>query len=215
MGQAYFVLDKAACASAIKQEFARYDKERGVVAFILCPRNSRYYPQITTGANFWNRYSDKSITILFPGYTGRLNCPDEPFADQVDAKFLYDGFKELIDFFEDETNWRYRGGTELFMVMVGMREGEPYCDFDEVRVVDIDKRDDKKNFDFDTYIKNMINLTKQSPDNAIAKFDQGTLIDYVSELVMAAFPRPLKDMFGIVERYGQRNIQPSKQGAGI
>jgi hypothetical protein len=70
MGQAYFILNLAECMSSIGNEFRRYHKDDGLVVFIFCPRNSRYYTQITESAEFWNRYSDRHITSDFVSRQG-------------------------------------------------------------------------------------------------------------------------------------------------
>jgi hypothetical protein len=68
----HFVLDSSEVISTIKNEFARYGKSQGLVIIIFCPKNSRYYEQLSKNADHWNRHSDKYVTILMPGYVGYL-----------------------------------------------------------------------------------------------------------------------------------------------
>ena len=216
MGQAYFVLDKAECLSTIKQEFSRYHKNRGLVVLIFCPPNSEHYFQIARSANFWNRYSGRDVTILFPGYVGYLNCPDEPFADQVEMLFDYNSFKEVVDYFEDETIWKYNGGTELIMVMAGIMANELCFGYDRAAVVDVDEKGDKKDFNFGKYIKNIINAAKNSPEDPFLELGRRQSVGIIGELVTAALPQQLRDILAVVQKYGiKRNIsRPNTAASG-
>jgi hypothetical protein len=92
----HFVLDAREMLSTIKDEFSRYDKSRGLVIFPFLPRSSRYYDQLARGADFWNRYSGKYVTMLIPGYVGTLSCEDEPFRHNVETIFSFDAFQGVL-----------------------------------------------------------------------------------------------------------------------
>jgi len=139
--QGHFVLDADEMLSTIQEEFARYDKSKGLVIFLFCPKSSRYYEQLARQADFWNRYSDKYVTVLIPGYVGTLSCEDEPYQDVVQTEFSFDAFKACYEVFEKETRWKYEGGTDLIATIVSKHDNKLQFDYQNAIAVSINSLD--------------------------------------------------------------------------
>ncbi len=177
----------------IRGEFNRYDKTTGLVFFLLCPQNSRFHEALTTSADFWNRYSDRYVTILVPGYVGALSTPEEPYQDIVKTLFSYDAFKEVTDYFEQSTTWTYHGGTQLIGVMTQAKEKIAF-DFRNALVVDVDALDPEGKFDLNRYMVKLIDTSKSSPENPLPAIGKEGVVDFIVSAIRAALPKQLVGM---------------------
>lgn len=194
---AHFVLDSSEALSTIKDEFDRYEKVSGLVFFVFCPRSSRYYDQLAKGADFWNRYSDKYVTILFPGYVGYLSCPEEEFRDNVQTDFSFDDFKEFSEKIEQKTTWTYQGGTDLIGVMAKKQGSNLTFDYGNAIVVNIDTIDFDGKFDFSRYMIELINSAKASPENPLPEIGKRSALDFIVSVVRIALPGQLRRMLEV------------------
>jgi hypothetical protein len=190
----HFVLDPDEMISTIKAEFSRYKKDKGLVIFIFCPKSSRYYEQLARGADFWNRYSDKYVTILFPGYIGYLSCPGEEYHDIVQTEFDYDSFKKSYEVFESNTTWEYRGGTDLLAMVVKKRQDRLIFSYENAIVVGIESLDTDGKFELDRYVVQLINSAKVSAEDPFLGLQKDNALSFLTSLVRFALPENIRSM---------------------
>ena len=200
----HFVLDADEMISTIKKEFERYEKRRGLVVFVFCPKTSKYYKQIESGADFWNRYSDRHVTILFPGYVGNLSCEDEPFQDVVETAFDYDAFVSCHTAFEKNTTWEYQGGTNVLAMTVEAREGKLRFDYGLAIAVDVERLDANGGFDMNQYLIELINAAKASPEQPFERLAQKDTIAFIVSVITSALPKQLASMLDSASRANLR-----------
>jgi hypothetical protein len=197
----HFVLDSSETISTIIQEFDRFNKRTGLVFFVFCPKNSKYYEQLASNADFWNRYSDKYVTILIPGYIGYLSRPFEHFNDIVPTEFSFDHFKQVYEKFEEVTTWKYSGGTDIIGVMVTNHNGELGFDYKNAVVTNIDSIDTDGKFDLSGFIVGLINASKGSPQHPLSEIGKKNAVYFIVTTVRLALPQKLREMLDVAPRF--------------
>jgi hypothetical protein len=200
----HFVLDADEMLLTIKKEFDHYDKSKGLVIFLFCPKPSRYYEQLARQADFWNRYSDKYVTVLIPGYVGALSRDDTPFIDIVQTEFSFDAFKECYEVFEKETTWEYKGGTDLIATIVSKNDNKLQFNYKNALSVSINSLDTDGKFDLGRYITDLINSAKASADDPFAEIQKKDAIGFLFGCVRFALPKPLQEILGIAVKSNLR-----------
>jgi hypothetical protein len=125
--------------------------------------------------------------------------------------FSYDDFNDVVGLFKDKTTLEYKGGTELLVTMVYIRDLAPSINYSEVRALEINQSNSSK-FDLDIFIKDVINTARASPESTLSDFLMKRNIDRNAELAKRLLPRPFRDILGIDQQdameYSIRRVLP-------
>lgn len=192
----HFALDSDEALSTIKSEFSHYNKQSGLVIFVFCPRSSKYYDQLAKGVDFWNRYSDKYVTILIPGYAGDLSSPDKRYNVNAPTEFFFDSFRDVYAEIEKATTWKYKGGTDLIGVMAEKKSGNKLTfSWRNALVVNIEAIDFDGNFDLSQYVVSLINAAQKSPEDPLLEFGKQNALNFIVSIIKAAMPERFKAAF--------------------
>jgi hypothetical protein len=103
-------------------------------------------------------------------------------------------FKECYEILENNTTWKYNGGTDLIAMVVAKDHDKLRFNYKNAIAVSIDSLDTDGKFDLGRYVVDLINSAKVSSDDPFGEIGKNDAITFLVSCVRFALPASLKGM---------------------
>lgn len=173
--------------------------------------------EILNNLNYFHHRSKHHINIFCCGYGAYWNADKYPDFEVVTAingtdwSYSDSAFVDLVEEFEDRTNWQYSGENELLILDVAPYEDKNELSINSAIICNLQKmKDDKAFSSVSSFIEELIRYAASTEDSSAWAFSdkQGLNVgkDSLRDVILGLLPVNLQSSYQKAEHFAIRQI---------